>query len=274
MSTAQKLIKYLAIAFALFLSISIISGILFAIYSLGNVLGLTDDDFITENLEVISGEVTNVSSLDIDLGFTSMQIKEGEKFKVETNNSKIYLKENNGNIEIKEKNVNWLSNMNNNKSSLIIYIPENTKTLENVKIESGAGTVYIDGINSKTLDLELGAGKLEVKNIKISEAMNLDGGAGKIELTSSEIRNLDAELGAGEFIFDGILTGNNEMDSGVGAVKINLKDNVDNYTFSVSKGVGSINLDGRPLEDNKKYGNGNNNIKIDGGVGSIEIKTH
>ena len=94
---------------------------------------------------------------------------------------------------------------------------------------------------------------------------------GKTELKSCEINNLKANLGIGEFTFSGILTGKSEIDSGVGAININLLNNSDNYTINVDKGIGSITLDGKKLEMDRVYGTGQNYLDIDGGIGEIKI---
>ena len=44
MTQAQKVIKYLALAFALFLIVIIISSITFGIYTTVNILGLVDNN--------------------------------------------------------------------------------------------------------------------------------------------------------------------------------------------------------------------------------------
>ena len=94
---------------------------------------------------------------------------------------------------------------------------------------------------------------------------------GKTELKSCEINNLKANLGIGEFTFSGILTGKSEIDSGVGAININLLNNANNYTIDVDKGIGSITLDGKKLEMDRVYGTGQNYLDIDGGIGEINI---
>ncbi len=87
MTTAQKVIKYLATAFAVFLIITIISAILSGGYALLSALGLihTNKDIVTESLKVISREVKEVTTLKIDLAYTNLDIKTGDDFKVETN---------------------------------------------------------------------------------------------------------------------------------------------------------------------------------------------
>ena len=250
MTTAQKIIKYIATAFALFLVVTIISTVLSAGYGILNLIGLihTKDNIITEDFKVISNDVKEVSTLKIDLACTNLDIKVGDNFKVETNNSKIVFEENNGNAQIKEKNKNWLNN-NNNSSDLIVYIPE---AIQNLYLELGAGDVHIE-------------------NIAVTQQIEINGGVGKTDLKSCKINNLQANLGMGEFTFYGELTGKNTISSGIGEVNLNLINNKEDYTIDVSKGIGTVVLDGENVEADRKYGNGEKYLDIDGGIGDINI---
>ena len=272
MTTAQKVIKYLATAFAVFLIITIISAILSGGYALLSALGLihTNKDIVTENLKVISKEVKEVTTLKIDLAYTNLDIKTGDDFKVETNNSKITFEENNGSVKIKEENRNWLNN-NNMSSNLIIYIPEDMIAIDETKIQTGAGKINIEKLNTQNLYLELGAGDVYIENVIATGETKIDGGVGKTELKSCEINNLKANLGMGEFTFSGKLTGKSEIDSGIGAINIDLIDNKNNYKIDVSKGLGNVTLDGQKLEEDRVYGIGKNYLDIDGGIGEIKI---
>ena len=272
MTTAQKVIKYLATAFAVFLIITIISAILSGVYALLSALGLihTNKDVVTENLKVISKEVKEVTTLKIDLAYTNLDIKTGDDFKVETNNSKITFEENNGSVKIKEENRNWLNN-NNMSSNLIIYIPEDMIAIDETKIQTGAGKINIEKLNTQSLYLELGAGDVYIENVIATGETKIDGGVGKTELKSCEINNLKANLGMGEFTFSGKLTGKSKIDSSVGAINIDLIDNKNNYKIDVSKGLGNVTLDGQKLETDRVYGIGENYLDIDGGIGEIKI---
>ncbi|MBQ2937400.1 MAG: DUF4097 family beta strand repeat protein [Clostridia bacterium] len=272
MTTAQKVIKYIATAFAVFLIITIISAILSGGYALLNAFGLihTNNNIVTEDLKVISNEVKEISTLKLDLSFTNLEIKTGDNFKVETNNSKITFTNNNGSVKIKEENHNWLTN-NNRVSNLIIYLPEDMISLDETKIETGAGNINIERLNTQSLYLELGAGDVKIENLTVTEEAKIDGGVGRTELKSCKINSLKANLGMGEFVFNGILTGKSEIDSGVGAINIDLIDNKKNYKIDVSKGLGNVTLDGQKLEMDKVYGTGENYLDIDGGIGEIKI---
>lgn len=273
MTTAQKIIKYIATAFAIFLIVTIISAILSGIYGLLCAFGVihSNKDIITEDLNVISSEVKEVSTLKLELAFTNLEIKTGNSFKVETNNSKISFTENNGSVKIKEEKHNWLMNNKDYTSNLIIYIPEDMIALDETKIETGAGKINIERLNTQSLYLELGAGDVYIKNLTVTKEAKIDGGVGRTELNSCEINNLKANLGMGEFVFSGKLTGKSEVDSGVGAININLLDSSENYTIDVSKGIGSVTLDGQKLEMDRVYGTGENHLSVDGGVGEIKI---
>ena len=159
MTTAQKIIKYFAIAFAVFLIVTIISTILNGGYALLKAFGLirTDKNIVTEDLKVISSEVEEISTLKLELAFTNLEVKEGDSFRVETNNSKITFSNDNGSVKIKEEKYNWSTN-NENASELIIYIPEDMIALDETKIETGAGNINIERLNTQGLYLELGAG--------------------------------------------------------------------------------------------------------------------
>ena len=272
MTTAQKVIKYFATAFAVFLIVTIISAILSGGYALLSAFGLihTNKNIIAEDLKVISSEIKEISTLQIDLAFTNLDIKTGDIFKVETNNSKITIKDDNGSVRIKEENRNWLNN-NNKASNLIIYIPEDMIFIDETKIETGAGKINIEKLNTQSLYLKLGAGDVYIENVIVAEETKIDGGVGKTELKACEINNLKANLGIGEFIFNGKLTGNSDIDSGIGAINIDLMDNKKNYTIDVSKGLGNVTLDGQKIEMDRVFGTGENYLDIDGGIGEIKI---
>lgn len=272
MTTLQKAIKYLALAFAFFIIVNIISGILFGIYSIANVLGLKKSESKqTDSLEdvTVNMESTQIDTLKIELEYTNLKIQNGEVLKVESNSSNISCTQNNNQLSIKEKDHNWFSN--NDANELIIYIPEDM-LFDNVKMDTGAGEIYIERLQTKELDFEMGAGKVEIQNLKVLNNAKIDGGAGKVEILDGEINNLDLDMGIGESILNTKLNGNNDIDAGVGKLEIDLTDEIENYTIKISKGIGAITIDGKETADNTIYGNGETYVKVDGGIGAIIIK--
>lgn len=272
MSTAQKIIKYLALAFAIFIIVNIISGILFGIYSVANIFGLTKSNTnkIISNEKVVTNfENVNLATLKIKLEYSTLVIRQGDTLKVESNSKDISCKQNNNQLEIKENSHNW--SFKNDESIVNVYLPSNI-VFDDVKIEVGAGEINIEKLETKNLDFELGAGKAEIKQLNVTEIAKINGGAGKVDIISGEIHNLDLDMGVGKFELTSKLTGKNDIDAGVGKLDINLTDGTENYKIKVSKGIGSITIDGKNASDNTEYGDGKTFIKIDGGVGSINVK--
>ena len=100
MTTFQKIIKYLALAFAIFLSISIIGGI---------ITGLTGISFLTSSKDAeIVGEMQNlpidgeISSLSVDLSGAEFIIQTADKFEIDSNHKYISVKTDNGKLRISE----------------------------------------------------------------------------------------------------------------------------------------------------------------------------
>ena len=79
-------------------------------------------------------------------------------------------------------------------------------------------------------------------------------------------------MGAGKFYFSGSLHGNNKIEQGIGELILDLNGN--DYTIKASKGLGSITINGEDYSKDASVGEGVNDIKIDGGIGSIIINTN
>ena len=266
MTTTQKTIKYLAIALAIFLIVSIISGIVSAIIALGRFI-TDDDNYKLDNYKTI--EVNkDFNSLHLDIAGTNVIIKKGDELKVETNNKYIYTKYNDNKLTIKEeKNYHLRTKID---SDVIVYIPEGFN-LEELKLGAGAGTVEISDITVNKLDFDQGAGKAIIKNTISTGLTDIDGGAGSFEITNSELHNLDLDMGAGKLEIEAKLTGKSDIDCGVGEAIIKLIGTKKDYSLKLSKGLGSITVDGNEYSSNTVVGDGDNYVEIDGGVGALKI---
>lgn len=290
MTTAQKIIKYFAIAFAIFLIVSIISLILFGVYALSGVLGLKDNSKIdiSGNMQTVdfgsttsgdnnSGNSTNnseqtvniadITSLDIEVKYTNLIIRNGDTFRYETNNDNIIYRQNQNTLKIEEKG-KWI--FGDIESNLIIYIPENFN-LNKINIEAGAGKVEIENLNAESLDLELGAGEASISNLNVTSRCKLEGGAGRLNVLNGNLNNLDLDMGMGEVNINASITGNSDIDAGIGTLNLNLQGSKADYRIRLDKGVGNIRINGENISNGSTYGEGANLIKIDDGIGNINI---
>lgn len=264
MSKAQKIIKYLAFAFALFLAFSIISSI---IYGLSFVGDMFDNDKQSSNLKELKIN-NNALVLDINVSSSNINIKQGNTLKVETNNKYIYTNQYKNKLYIKEKKHNLFNKNDDNK--LTVYVPKSF-VFDLVNIEVGASKLNISSLTTKKLSLNLGAGKVEIDNLNVANSADIEGGAGEIVIEDSNITNLDLDMGAGKLLLNSKLTGNSKIEAGVGKMDLLLIGSLNDYSITLDKGIGSVTINNSNMENDKTYGMGTNKIDIDGGVGSINI---
>ena len=273
MTTTQKIIKYLAIAFALFLVISIFS-IIFGLSReiISSINSDKKDSKLLEEYTTISNNVNNIESFKIDISNDDIEIKEGEKFEVKTNDPDVKFYHENSKVKIKtDKTFSWhLSN--SSRGTIIIYLP-NEFNISELDLNLGAGKIDIDKIFVETLLMDLGAGTMTAKEINVYEKATINGGAGSINIYSGTIKNLNLKLGAGNASIQSDLTGSNTLTTGVGKLNLGLSRSKDNYKFDISKGLGNIILNDFDVSEDILIGDGETKIKISGAIGNIIINT-
>lgn len=273
MTTTQKIIKYLAIAFALFLVISIFS-IIFGLSReiISSINSDKKDSKLLEEYTTISNNVNNIESFKIDISNDDIEIKEGEKFEVKTNDPDVKFYHENSKVKIKtDKTFSWhLSN--SSRGTIIIYLP-NEFNITELELNLGAGKIDIDKIFVETLLMDLGAGTMTAKEINVYEKATINGGAGNINIYSGTINNLNLKLDAGNASIESDLTGSNTLTTGVGKLNLGLSRSKDNYKFDISKGLGNIILNDFDVSEDILIGDGEAKIKISGAIGNIIINT-
>lgn len=273
MTTTQKIIKYLAIAFALFLVISIFS-IIFGLSReiISSINNDKKESKLLEEYTTISNNVNNIESFKIDISNDDIEIKEGEKFEVKTNDPDVKFYHENSKVKIKsDKTFSWHPS-NSSRGTIIIYLP-NEFNISELDLNLGAGKIDIDKIFVETLLMDLGAGKMTAKEINVYEKAMINGGAGNININSGTINNLNLKLGAGNASIQSDLTGSNTLTTGVGRLNLGLSRSKDNYRFDINKGLGNIILNDFDVSEDTLIGDGETKIKINGAVGNIIINT-
>ena len=262
MTTFQKIIKYFALAFAIFLSVSIISGICGALYSVSYFFSGNTTDEMTEH--VIGN---NFTSLSVNISAAELEIKTGEKFGIETNHRYLTYKENGEILEINETRPFFTSHSG---MKVILTIPEEN-VFDYADINAGAGSVKIDDLRANSLKIELGAGELKARRLDALDKAEIDGGAGSVTISGGHLNNADIDMGVGELNLTTELSGKSSIDYGVGETNLVLVGTDNDYKIELDKGIGEAWLDGKKMSDDSVYGAGKNFIEIDGGIGELNI---
>ncbi len=269
MTTTQKIIKYLATAFAVFLTVSIIGGILGAI---GLISLFSSGEDITGEMQTYSVS-SGIREIDVTIKAADIHIKEGKSFSVESNLKNLKIEEKNGHLTIKDTtklNFSFFSTKNTD-SVLTLYIPEKT-VLNKIKLTTGAGKLTVDNLSAENINFELGAGAVRIDNLVATKSADIEGGAGQITISDGAIKNMNLKMGIGQLNLTSDLSGNCRLNSGVGKVNVTLLGDKDDYMLNTQKGLGNISIDGKDISDNNNnIGNGTNKIKIQGGIGAINV---
>ena len=267
MNSVQKVIKYLALAFAIFLSVSIIGGIITGLTGVSYILSGRDNEAVGEmQVYPIEGEI---SSLSVDLSGAQLKIQTADKFSVESNHNYISVKAENGNLRIYE--TKKLFSVYPKGATVILKVPENF-VFDEASVDTGAGKVEIETLACDVLELSLGAGKADIKNLTANSNAKIDGGAGELNIDGGKLCNLNLDMGVGKLTLKSRIEGKSQLDYGVGETNLILLGSKDDYKIELDKGIGEARLDGESMRDDSVYGWGENRIEIDGGIGAINIE--
>ena len=276
MTSFQKIIKYGAIAFAIYLCFMIIGMTVFgitAIFGISasfNMLGNRND---TAMLTKWEQEYSNISSMKIDLSLCKLTIKKGNTLKVDVSNvSDKFICETKGNrLIIEDKKVYkvfW--DTQDVVPEVIIYVPDNIE-FEEVSIKTGVNESYIESLKANKVDMEMGAGKYKIDKLLAKDA-KIETGAGETLINQAEIEDLKLTGGIGRLVLTSKITKSADVDCGVGKVELNLIGLSTDYQVKTQTGVGNFTVDGKKVrQDNGAIGNGDVLIKVNAGVGETTV---
>lgn len=277
MTSLQKVIKYGAMAFGFYLVFVIISAIVFGITTIfGISFGI--NTFKAYNRE--EGEMPSfvqsfedVRNLDIELDVSKLYIKKGNEFKVEVDKptDKFYCKMNEKTLKIKDdrSKVGIFNFSDDVVPEITIYIPEGQE-LDKIELDAGVNETYIEKLVADRVDIETGVGKFIADEIN-ADILKIEGGAGETRIGNSDVNELKLDAGVGKFVINSKVLEEAKIDAGVGQLIINLEGEKENYKVKTSTGLGSLFVDGKKASNDQIIGDGNSYIKVEAGVGEVQI---
>lgn len=270
MNTAQRVIKWCAMAFAVLLICSMVAAIAGAGTLMSYVFGGRPEK--TEWTEAVINDEREFRELKINVDATSVKIGLGDYFEVLADHEVIEFRRSGDTAIIDERDRNWFAFWEDIGGEVKITLPRDKLDLRKVDLKFGVGKVEIDGLVTEVLELDQGAGKVELRNVKSTARTKISGGAGVLEITGSELANFDLDMGVGKVAIAAKIPGKSKIDAGVGKLEMRLLGSEEDYRLRIDKGIGSVTVNGQDLSDGY-FGEGKNYIEIDGGVGAIEVRT-
>ena len=263
MMNFQKIVKYFAIVLSFALIAGIAAGVISGVSVLAKLTDLTTSDGKVDNVQ----EET-IKKIRIKLFRTDLIIVEGESFNAETDNDDVTVKEVFGTLVVEENSKSIVDSIK--KSKLVLTVPEGY-ALEQIKITTGAGKFSAEVLNAEKIDLNFGAGEVGIDKILSGEKTEITGGAGKVEIRDGKTNDLDLDMGMGKLYYRAEITGSSELDCGMGGMELILLGGEENYSVDLDKGLGLASINGICYDDGIDYGDGENKLDINGGVGEIKV---
>ncbi|MGM9942091.1 MAG: DUF4097 family beta strand repeat-containing protein [Bulleidia sp.] len=230
----------------------------------------TQEYVVNETVEAASSyyEIVHMpSELRVEAGFADVMIEYGDDFHVEANFD-LDVDDGSDRLEIVDDGSVFLSG----EAWIRVVIPHDT-VFHVVDIENGAGRLSVADVRTEELYLDMGMGSTEMRGISVYNSADISAGTGEVSFLDVLLTDCDFDLGVGSVFVSGKITGNSEMDCGIGKLELVLEQSMDDLTIQFSSGIGSSTLNGREMKDDHVYGNGKNIIDIDGGTGEIRIQT-
>lgn len=281
MSEIQKVIKYCAMAFAVFLSVVILGSIVAV------VLGVTTG---ISGIGVLSGEdkerieLYEEYSLEEaqELGITNVlvdcnaeiTVKPGEmltiaaenvtdEYKIRLVNGKFSIVQDTPDFNIRL----WFGEVSE-KESVIVTIPEEL-SLEQVKVLSGSGRTSVTEIVADNLTIDSGSGRVTVEDVTAKQ-LYVDSGSGRVSMARVVMSETRLTTGSGSVSIEDAALGKLWLDSGSGAVRM---ERVEATEADVDTGSGAVSFEGKLTGTNEfETGSGSLTLRLDGKEEEYRVK--
>ncbi len=235
----------------------------------------------------------DIKSINLDVKYCRVNIKEGDEFTAEAYNvmensfqgyvegDTLYLKQSGTMTDT----INFfgldipfsfgLFDIYDNDSPKIVITVPSGFIAENIKFDLGAGVIEVDELSTENADFEIGAGSMEIRRLNVTDKISCEVGAGELKVNKLEAKNADFECGVGRVIISGEIKGDLLADCGMGQIQLDLNGNEEDYNYNVSCGVGKIKLNDHhysfSTDDRIRNEDAVGTFDLNCSVGSLEV---
>lgn len=270
MTELQKIIKYIAMALAIVLAVSIVAGIVGSFMRLSFVMDIlapnNSDADKGASLIVSDEDLLSVSKLHIELAAAELTIAVGNELSVVSDKSFIEVSLNDGVLMIREQEHGFFEKA----ASVTMTVPQDL-VFDKADIESGAAVIKAECLLAQHLSLSVGAGEARFAYLEATSDADIETGAGKLAVESGIMKDLDMAIGVGKAQVETSLIGSNSIETGVGALELTLIGPENEYAVTAITGLGSFTVDGTLIREDTTLGSGDTRVTVEGGVGSVTV---
>lgn len=202
-----------------------------------------DNDF-----EILEGNVdkyslvADIKELDVEVG--------GCSFKMETSSDENFYLEANSINKLQgyvEEQVLYIKGTigtgvidNLGDGEITLYVPENFQ-FEKVDMELGAGAMELGNLAAKEAKLEVGAGQIVVSDMQ-GEKVELTVGMGEILVNGMQVQELEAEVDMGHMYAEGDITAKVTIECNMGSIEMEVTGEWMDFDYNLECGMGNLQV--------------------------------
>lgn len=266
MTGLQKFIKYAAIVFGIYLSITILLIFLGVARGLVNASRTEFRDLVGDIEEYHPEDITktfeDVKKLEVDLEVTECIIKNGDTFKIEGTNipDKMEIKQSGDTLKISDEKLP--SNFSDENIILTIYIPEGQK-LDRIDLEVNYVSADIEELNATNIKLDMYNNYCKIDKLT-ADNMEMNNEYSDIDIYDSEVKKfkLDSESGTENINVKVVESANLDLEYSNTNIKFIGKQ--EDYQINNKNRFGSTYIGGKEItSNNETIGNGNVKINLE-----------
>lgn len=170
------------------------------------------------------------------------------------------------------KGINTIgSNMDENVITLVF---PSGSVFEEVDMEVGAGVMEISHLRTREMDAVIGAGGLYLQQAETGD-LAVEVGAGKVEADDMVSGDISLTVSMGECIYEGTASGDIDVECDMGSVGLTLKERERDFNYEIECGMGSVQIGGTGftgLGSQKRVDNGvGREIDVECSMGNIMV---
>lgn len=299
MNGLQKVIKYCAMAFAVFLSVVILGTIISVVVGvttgIAGVNFLLDDDKerinLSEEYSLEEARELGITSILVDCS-AEIVVQPGEELSIEAVDvtEDYEIRQNNGRFSIVQDRPEikigfWFDDISE-QEKVVVTIPaelsmekieiksgsgevtvkdlmtENRIMLENLSIDSGSGRVILENVDADRLYVDSGSGMVTLAGARLSET-EINSGSGGVAIDASALGKLLLNTGSGGVHMDNVEARDAEVDTGSGRVSY-VGVLTGTCEFETGSGTLTLRLDGKEEDYKVKAECGSGTFRING----------
>ena len=263
MTGFQKFIKYAAIAFGIYLSITIVLVLLGIARGFVGASKNEYRDLIKDREEYQTEDITrtyeNIKNLEIDVDVTEVIIRNGDMFKIE-GPGKMEIKQEGDKLKISDEKI--ASSFYDEDSTLTIYIPDGQK-MNNIDLEMNYISADIESLNATNLKLDTYNNYCKINELFVDN-LEMNNEYGEIDIYNSEVGKLKLDSESGKENVSIKILKNAEIDLEYSDTNIKLIGTQDNYQINCKNQFGNTYIEEKEITSaTKTLGNGDVKIELE-----------